>query len=72
MCDYRRGFDLGIEFIDHLCTQLLRTSNYNSLTELHTTSFTVSTAHIKYFLHSLTFNWLFLQTPVQNYQLNKL
>jgi hypothetical protein len=31
--DFRRGFGLEIAFIDHL--RIVTTSNYNSLTELH-------------------------------------
>jgi hypothetical protein len=41
------GFGLVLEFIDHLHTQLVTVSNYNSLTELHTPDITVTTAHIK-------------------------
>jgi hypothetical protein len=39
------GFGLVIESIKHL--QNITTSNYDSLTELHTPKITVTTAHIK-------------------------
>jgi hypothetical protein len=49
----QQGFRLNIAFTDHL--RIVTTSNYDSLTELHTPSITVTTAHIKSSLHSLTF-----------------
>jgi hypothetical protein len=39
------GFGLVIVFIEHL--QNVTTSNYDSLTELHTPKVIVTTAHIK-------------------------
>jgi hypothetical protein len=50
----QRSFALDIGFIDHL--RIVTTSDYNSLMELHTPNITVTTAHIKSSLHSLTFN----------------
>jgi hypothetical protein len=47
------GFVTG--FSDHL--QVVTTNYYNSLTELHVPNITVTTAHIKYSLHSPTSNW---------------
>jgi hypothetical protein len=50
---------MDIGFIDHL--RIVTASNYYSLTELHTPNITVTTAHIKSSLRSLTFNWALLQ-----------
>jgi hypothetical protein len=41
------GFRLVIEFIEHL--QNVTTNNYDSLSELHTPKFSVTTAHKKVF-----------------------
>jgi hypothetical protein len=46
MCDYRRGFELGIGFIGHLYTWLEITSNYSAITNLHTLQ--ITTAHAKF------------------------
>jgi hypothetical protein len=45
--DYRRGFGLDIEFIDHLYTKLETTSNYSATANLHTLQ--ITTAHAKSF-----------------------
>jgi hypothetical protein len=45
-CDYRRGFGLVIGFTD---TQLVTTSNYNSLTDLHTLKISVKCSIYKAF-----------------------
>jgi hypothetical protein len=45
MSDYRRGFGLEVEFIDHL--QNVTTSNYNTIGGFHTLQ--IATAHAKYF-----------------------
>jgi hypothetical protein len=37
-------------FIDHLYTQLITASNYNSLTGLHTLKITVTAAHIVFYV----------------------
>jgi hypothetical protein len=47
MSDSRRGFGLDIGFI---------VGNCSSLTGLHAPNITVTKAHVKYSLHSLTFN----------------
>jgi hypothetical protein len=60
----RVTFDgIWIGFIDYLW--IVTTRNRNSPKELHTPNITVTTAHVKSSLHSLTFNWalnLLLQT----------
>jgi hypothetical protein len=54
MSDYRRGFGLDIEFIDHFSTQylfstrLVITLNYSAIVNLHTLQFTPA--------HSLVFS----------------
>jgi hypothetical protein len=53
------GFGLVTGFIDHFW--IITTSNYNSLQKLHTPNITVTTAHIKSSLHSLTSNWALFQ-----------
>jgi hypothetical protein len=72
--DYRGHFGLDIWFICYSYTQLVSTSNYNGLTELHTANIAVPTAHTTSCFHSLTFkwflncDWLFSsQTPVHNW-----
>jgi hypothetical protein len=50
----RRGFEMNIEFIDHL--RIVTITDYTSLTELHTPNITVTTAHIKSSLHRLAIN----------------
>jgi hypothetical protein len=55
MSDSRRGFILNIGFIDHL--RIVTTSNYNSLTELHTPNITVTTAHTKFSKSLLVVSW---------------
>jgi hypothetical protein len=52
--DSRRGFGLDIGFIGHL--RIVNTSDYNSLTGLHTPNISGTTAQITSSLHSLTFN----------------
>jgi hypothetical protein len=47
------GFGLVIRFIDHI--PIVATSNYNRLTELHTTNITLTTGHIKSSLSSVWF-----------------
>jgi hypothetical protein len=49
------GFGLVILFIDHL--QIVTTSKYKSLTELHTPDITVTVAHIKSSQSSLVISW---------------
>jgi hypothetical protein len=44
------GFGLVTLFIYRLYTELVITSNYNSLIGLHTLKITVTTAHVKYFV----------------------
>jgi hypothetical protein len=51
------GVEMVTRFIDHLYTPLVTTSNYNSLTGLHTLKIPVTAAHIKYFMSSLVFAW---------------
>jgi hypothetical protein len=43
MSDYRRGFGLGIGFIDHFNTQHVTTLNYIAIANLHTLQ--IITAH---------------------------
>jgi hypothetical protein len=57
MSDSRLGFESDIGFIDHL--RIVTTSNYSSLTELHTPNISVTAAHIK---SSLFFTRRFLVT----------
>jgi hypothetical protein len=57
------GFGLVIGFIEHLYTQLVTTSKYNSLTGLHTLKITVTAAHIK----SSVFTSRFLVTDPNNF-----
>jgi hypothetical protein len=65
------GFGLDIGFTDHLHMQLVSRTNYNTLTESHTSNIAVPTAHTKFCLQNSTFNWLstasnsFLHTPLQ-------
>jgi hypothetical protein len=40
MSEYRRGFGLEIEFIDHFNTRFVTTSNYNAIADLHTSQIT--------------------------------
>jgi hypothetical protein len=51
----RRGFGLGIGFIDYLL--IVTTSDYNSLMELHPPNTTVTTAHMKSPQSSLVVSW---------------
>jgi hypothetical protein len=53
MSNCKRGFGLVTRFIDHLFTQLITTSNYNSLTGLHTLKITVTAADVKSYMSSL-------------------
>jgi hypothetical protein len=50
------GFGLVSVFIERLYTQLVTTSNFNSLTSLHTIEITVTAAHIS-LLSSLAVSW---------------
>jgi hypothetical protein len=50
------GFGLVIGFMGHLYTQLISTSNYNSLAGLHTQKITVTAAHTN-LLSSLVISW---------------
>jgi hypothetical protein len=68
MGDSRRGFGLDIAFIDHLL--IVTTSNYNSLTGLHTPNITRTTEQTKSSLHSLTFNWLAPRQSQRYFQLS--
>jgi hypothetical protein len=47
VCDYRWGMECITTFIEHLYTQLVTTSNYNAIADLHTLQ--ITTAHAKYF-----------------------
>jgi hypothetical protein len=60
MCDYRRGFGLEIEFIDHL--QILTTKHCSTIDNSHTLH--ITTAQARSF-HSL-FTTSFLVTNLQN------
>jgi hypothetical protein len=51
----QRGFGFDIGFIDNL--QIVTTSNYNSLMELHTLNITITTEHIKSSQSSLVISW---------------
>jgi hypothetical protein len=51
------GFGLVTQFIDHLCTRFVTTSNFNSLTGLHTLKITVTAAHMKASMSSLFVSW---------------
>jgi hypothetical protein len=42
VCDYRRGADWMIEFIDTLYTPLGTTRNYSAIVDLHTLKFAVT------------------------------
>jgi hypothetical protein len=44
VCDYRRGFGLDIEFIDHSYTRLGTTSNYSTTANLHNSQITTALA----------------------------
>jgi hypothetical protein len=44
-------------FTEHLHTQLITASNYNSLTGLHTVEITVIGAHVKSSVSSLVISW---------------
>jgi hypothetical protein len=50
MCDYRRGFGLEIEFIDHL--QVVIICNYNIIANFHILQ--ITTAHAKSFHSDVT------------------
>jgi hypothetical protein len=54
MSDCRRGLDW---WFDLLTTQLITTSNYNSLTGLHTLQIPVTAAHKKSSMSSLVVSW---------------
>jgi hypothetical protein len=43
--DYRRGFGLGIGFLDHLNTRLMATLNYSAIADLHTLQITTANAN---------------------------
>jgi hypothetical protein len=51
------GFGLMIGFFDSLYTHLTTTSNYNSLTGLHSLKITVTAAHIMCSMSSLGVSW---------------
>jgi hypothetical protein len=51
------GFVLVIEFIEHLHTQLITTSNYNNLTCLQILNITATAAHIKFYMSLLVIFW---------------
>jgi hypothetical protein len=47
MSDYRRGFGVGILFIDHFNTRHVTTFNYGAIANLHTLQ--ITRAHTKFF-----------------------
>jgi hypothetical protein len=53
VCDYRRGFELDIEFIDHLYVQIGTASSDSPITNLHILQITI--AHAKSFPACLVF-----------------